>query len=223
MSLPVDTVTVPFPCPPPGASHARSLRQLSYRLRVFDLAVGTLGPARGRRYVDLGAGPLLFAQRARDAGFAVTAVDARPPRLRTLPEGIAFVLQDVCCFPLDGHDVIGIVGLLYHLPLEAQIDLLSRCEGRPTIVDTEVWCADLVARLGLSSPRLAGTAVVAGYSGAVLEETGNVWSSYDNAQSFWLDEPSLLRLFAEAGWSRVTMFEPPYLSIFGQRRWYVLT
>lgn len=222
MVLSAETKDVPFACPPPEALEGTSLQQLSYRLRVFDLVLEELGDPAGRRYVDLGAGPLMFAQRARNRGFAVTAVDARPPWTGAAPEGIEHVLADVRTFPLDGFDVIGIVGLLYHLRLDEQIALLKRCDGRPTIVDTEVWCAELVEEMGLQSPRVRPVDDELGYSGAVLDETGNVWSSVDNPQSFWLDEPGILRVFEEAGWRKVTTMDPPYFSRFGRRRWYLL-
>jgi hypothetical protein len=199
------------------------LRQLSYRLRVFDLVLREIiGPAGGRSFVDLGAGPLLFAQRARNAGFRVTAVDARPPWTGRVPAGIRTVQADVREFDLAGYEVVGIVGLLYHLRLTEQLDLLQRCAGRPTIVDTEVFCPEVVASLHAASPRLRPVGADQGYDGAILVETGDVWSSYGNANSFWPTEASLLAMFARGGWRRVTLLERPYLSRFGRRRWYVL-
>ncbi|RAI00084.1 hypothetical protein DLJ53_20420 [Acuticoccus sediminis] len=222
MALSLESRGVPFACPSPQSLHGKSLFQLSYRLRVFDLILTELGDPAGRRYVDLGAGPLMFAQRARNYGFDVTAVDARPPWTGADPEGVKHVLADIREFPLDGFDVIGIVGLLYHLRLDEQIDLLRRCEGRPTIIDTEVWCPDLVKSLGLESPRVRSVDSESGYSGAMLQETGNLWSSYGNPESFWLDEPSLLRLASACGWQTAITMEPPYFSQFGRRRWYLL-
>jgi hypothetical protein len=214
---------IPYRAPRPDEDDPRALRQLSYRLRVFDLVMrDIIGPGEGRSYVDLGAGPLLFAQRARDAGFRVTAVDARPPWTGRVPNGVATVLADIRRFDLAGYDVIGIVGLLYHLRLPEQLDLLDRCAGRPTIVDTEVYCPDLAAALGLVSPRLRSAETHQGYDGATLAETGDIWSSHGNAESFWPTEASLLAMFAGRGWRRVTALEPPYLSRFGRRRWYVL-
>lgn len=222
MTLAIDTKDAPFRFPPPEVQHRPSLQQLSYRLRVFDLVLDLLGDPAGRSYVDLGAGPLMFSQRARNRGFKVTAVDARPPWTGAEPEGIEHVLADIRTFPLDGFDVIGIVGLLYHLTLDEQIDLLKRCEGRPTIIDTEVWVPELVEAMGLDSPRVWATDDEHGYSGAMLSETGDLWSSYGNPQSFWLDEPSLLRLVEDCGWQKATLVEPPYFSRFGRRRWYLL-
>ena len=222
MTLAIATETVPFPAPPHTELGRPSLRQLGYRLRVFDLILQRLlGAAEGRRFVDLGGGPLLFARRAQEAGFAVTAVDARPPWTGARPEGIAQVRADIRGFDVDGFDVVGIIGLLYHLRLTEQIDLLRRCAGRPAVIDTEIWCAGLVRELGVESPQVR-PAEQLGCSGAVFDETGNVWSSVGNETSFWLDEPSLLRLVEGFGWRRVTLLDPPYFSRFGRRRWYVL-
>lgn len=219
----IEKVPVPFSAPLPSQQQDRSLRALSYRLRVFDLILrDVIGPGNGRSYVDLGAGPLLFAQRARDAGFRVTGVDARPPWTGKVPPGVEAVTADVRRFNLDGYDVIGIVGLLYHLTLEEQIDLLRRCRGRPAIVDTEVYNPEVIREHGLDSARLRPAPERSGLTGAELDETGNVWSSVGNPSSFWADEASLLAMFEAAGWQRVTQMEPPYFSRFGRRRWYVL-
>lgn len=224
MALTVETREVPFVAPPPAKHPKKALQQMSYRLRVLDLVLDALGPAEGRTYADLGAGFLYFSSRAQRHGFAVTAVDARPPwGGKEVPEGIDFVRHDVRTMPLEGFDVVAIVGLLYHLRLGEQIDLLKRCDRRPTIIDTEVWCPDLVAEMGLETPRLRPAAPEAGYTGAVLDETRSLWSSHGNPHSFWLDEPSILRLFEACGWSRVKMMDPPYFSEFGRRRWYLLT
>lgn len=219
----VDYFEIPYRAPCPKEGDPRALRQLAYRLRVFDRVLrDIIGPAGSRSYLDLGAGPLLFARRARDAGFRVTAVDARPPWTGRVPPGIATVLADVRDFDISGYDVIGIVGLLYHLRLAEQLELLKRCAGRPTIFDTEVYCPDPAASPGSGPPRLRPVAAEQGYDGAILSETGDVWSSHGNPESFWPTEASLLTMFARCGWARVTMLEPPYLSRFGRRRWYVL-
>jgi SAM-dependent methyltransferase len=223
MALQIDTVEVPFAIPDPQRQNKATLQHFPYRLRVFDRALGLLGPAAGRRYVDLGAGPLLFSQRARKAGYAVTAVDARPPWLGAMPRDMAYVCADIRSYPLEGFDVIGIVGLLYHLRLAEQIDLLRRCAGRPTIIDTEVWNAAVVREAGSDTRRLHPVADHLGYAGAAFDENAFMWSSVGNPDSFWLDEPSLLRLIEECGWQRAALLEPPYLSAFGRRRWYVLT
>lgn len=212
---------VAFAAPAPGVHDRRSLRMLAYRLRVFDLALRELGPAAGRRYVDLGAGALPFARRAQDAGWRVTAVDARAPWLGGVPAGMAHVRADVRGFDLEGFDAVGIVGLLYHLPLADQVALLRRCGGRPTVIDTEVYSPEAVSA-GPHSARLGPEVVREGWRGGAFAEEGRHWSSAGDAESFWLDEASLLALCAACGWREAVLFGPPYASLFGLRRFLVL-
>ena len=215
--------SVTLRAPLPNESVSNDLRMLSYRLRVFDSILHDLiGEAAGRSYVDLGAGPLPFALRAQKAGFKVTAADARPPWTGRSPDGMTVVQADVRQFDLSDYDVIGIVGLLYHLRLEEQVDLLHRCAARPTIIDTEVYCPELVASLGIASPRLYPIRLEHGIEGAIMTETGDLWSSHGNDESFWPTEATLIDMVRDLGWTRMTMVEPPYLSRFGRRRFYVL-
>jgi hypothetical protein len=212
---------VPFAAQAPGEHDRRSLRMLAYRLRVFDLALAELGPADGRRYVDLGAGALPFARRAQGAGWGVTAVDARTPWLGEVPAGMAHVQADVRGFDLGGFDAVGIVGLLYHLPLADQVALLRRCAGRPTVIDTEVYSPEAVP-VGPHSARLGPAEVREGWRGGAFAEDGRHWSSAGDAESFWLDEASLLALCAACGWGEAVLFGPAYASLFGLRRFLVL-
>lgn len=215
--------TVRLQPPDPHDPDSRGLRMLSYRLRVFDRVLADIvGPANGRSYLDLGAGHLLFARRARDAGFRVTAVDARPPWGDATPTGITIQQADIRDFDTAGFDVIGLVGLLYHLGLDDQVAMLRRCGGRPTVVDTEVWCPEVVAAHGLASSRVRQVQPIAGITGAMLTETDDLWSSYGNRESFWPTEDGLHRMMGGMGWTRLTAIDPPYLSRFGRRRWYVL-
>jgi hypothetical protein len=212
---------VPFAAPVPGAHDRRSLRMLAYRLRVFDLALAELGSAGGRRYVDLGAGALPFARRAQGAGWGVTAVDARAPWLGEVPAGMAHAQEDVRGFDFSGFDAVGIVGLLYHLPLADQVALLRRCAGRPTVIDTEVYSPEAVPA-GAHSARLGPAVVREGWRGGAFAEEGRHWSSAGDAESFWLDEASLLALCGECGWREAVVFGPAYASLFGLRRFLVL-
>lgn len=212
---------VPFAAPAPGAHDRRSLRMLAYRLRVFDLALAELGQACGRRYVDLGAGALPFARRAQGAGWAVTAVDARAPWLGEVSADLAHVQEDVRSFDFAGFDAVGIVGLLYHLPLADQVALLRRCAGRPTVIDTEAYSPEAVPAETYSA-RLGPAVVREGWRGGVFAEEGRHWSSAGDAESFWLDEASLLALCGKCGWGEAVVFGPAYASLFGLRRFMVL-
>ena len=219
MSLPVLSSQPPI---------ERQVQTLSFRLRTFRAILDQLRPkADGDSLVDLGAGPCLFAKLAAKHEFRVTAVDFRPPwnidgsplPLENLA-GIAFVQADACRFDVSGFDVVSIVGLLYHLTLEEQIDLLSRSGGKTVIIDTEVY--DEVAMSELARERIVPPANAMGYEGIDWLETDNVWSSKGNRYSFWHTVPSLLRMFENAGVRNVTMFEPLYRSAHGPRQWYLL-
>lgn len=179
-----------------------------------------LGPGEGRRMLDLGAGPCRFARRARDAGWDVTAVDARTVRLPEDLEGITFIESDVRAFDPAGFDTIAILGLLYHLPIEDQESLLARCAYTRVILETEVHTPGYV-------PRAAepwGHEIVSrnGYAGVMFPEKDTPMASIGNTESFWATEPSLLKMFERCGFRAVDVVEPMHHSMFGTRRFYVL-
>lgn len=217
--------------------HASALGQLPLRLRTFRWLLSEAWPqAKGRRLVDLGAGPGLFARIASRHGFSVTAVDARMPWTAADIEAgrnsgesapvdkddeFVFIqkdLRDVDDLP--GFDVIACIGVLYHLPFADQRELLARCAGRAMVIDTEIYDASRIPES--EAGRFQPVTVDGGYSGAFCREQGQVYSSHGDAFSFWFDQDSILRFFADAGCSRVTMVEPQYFSAFGPRRWFVL-
>lgn len=215
--------------------HSSALGQLPLRLRTFRWLLSEAWPqAKGRRLVDLGAGPGLFARIASRHGFSVTAVDARMPWTAADIEagqgstGPAFKddefdfiqkdLRDVD--DLSGFDVIACIGVIYHLPFADQRDLLARCAGRPMVIDTEIYDASRIPEA--EANRFQPATVAGGYSGALCREQGQVYSSHGDAFSFWFDQDSILRFFADAGFSRITMVEPQYFSAFGPRRWFIL-
>jgi len=101
-------------------------------------------------------------------------------------------------------DIVICSGLLYHLPAHDAWALIRAmhdvCQGM-VVVDTFVALSDRV------SVQLDGTA----YHGHIYGEHGadecpeskarKLWASLDNESSFWFTEPSLLNLFARAGYS----------------------
>jgi SAM-dependent methyltransferase len=106
------------------------------RARIFKQIVGE---GDGRRLLDLGCGPGNFSRSARDLGWKVTAVDGRTTRLEGKDmSGIDFVQADVRDFDVSGFDTITNLGLLYHLPLDAQRDLLERSSYTRVILETQV-------------------------------------------------------------------------------------
>lgn len=193
--------------------------EASNRIRGMTFSA-LIGPGDGRRMLDLGAGPCQFARRARDAGWLVTAVDARTERLPDDLEGITFVEADVRDFDPGGFDTIAILGLLYHLPLDEQERLLERCSYGRVILETQVHTPGFVP----PDAEPWGHAIVSrdGYEGVMFPEGDNPMASIGNPESFWLTEASLLEMFARVGYKSVTMVEPMHYSKYGTRRFYVL-
>jgi hypothetical protein len=173
------------------------------RLRYFDTMLSWFEPGR---LVDLGAGHGQFSLRAVDAGWTVTAVDARTVRFPDDPR-VTWVHQDVRETDLTSYDMVVNLGLLYHLTLEDQISLLDRSAGRPMILDTHVGVA------GEKGYRLTGVVDVDGHEGRLYSEEGiqhDPRSSWGNLASFWPTPATLQRMLAERGWDVYTA--PYYLS-----------
>ncbi|MDQ3729973.1 MAG: class I SAM-dependent methyltransferase [Actinomycetota bacterium] len=179
---------------------------------------------KGERLLDLGAGACIFAQRAVNAGYSVTAVDARAVRRpEELDERINFVEADVRDFePAEEPDVVAVLGLLYHLPLNEQSDLLERFRDRTVILDTQIHDPHLVTDAAAEwATEFVSTDD--GYEGVVFPETDNPMASVGNPESFWHTEDSLFRLVKDCGYENATAIEPVYVSKYGARKFYVLS
>ncbi|MYZ46567.1 methyltransferase domain-containing protein [Propylenella binzhouense] len=220
------------PTRPTAPRPHEALAALAHRLQAFQFLLDRFWPEPGsRRIVDLGAGHGLFAQIAARRGFSVTAVDARPQWTladalsigrkqpsRARPE-VAWIEGDVRSFDTAGFDVVLAIGLTYHLPLQAQRDFLRRTAGQATVIDTEIY--DPSDPDAAACERLRPV-VLDGYDGALCRETGDLWSSIDNEESFWPSHDAMLRMCAGAGRASVIAVGAPYRSRFGWRQWYVL-
>lgn len=155
--------------------------------------------------LDLAAGHGKFSVAAHKLGWKVTAVDARTKRF-PMTRGIEWIESDVREFPIDDrYTCISVLGLLYHLELPDQLDLMRRCAGTPTIVDTHV--------------SLAPDRVIDGYEGHIFDELAgrtpkqHRWSgtaSWRNYESFWATEESLLKMFRDCGFDDVWALTPRY-------------
>ncbi|HEX7473327.1 MAG TPA: methyltransferase domain-containing protein [Candidatus Limnocylindrales bacterium] len=171
------------------------------RLATFRQILGTLPPGR---LLDLGAGHGAFSKIGQELGWTVTAVDARTERM-PMGDGIRWVQADARTFDVSGYDCIALLGLLYHLGLDDQRDLLRRCSGTPTILDTH----------HALSPWLT----VDGWEGGIYQEPGSTpeelasvpTASWGNTDSFWPTRASLLRMLDEAGYRTILALEPPIL------------
>lgn len=175
------------------------------RLALFDQLLA-LVPAG--RCVDLGAGHGKFSRRAADAGWEVTAVDARTERFPRI-RGVEFVQADVRSFDLAGFDLVLCLGLFYHLTLDDQLDLLQRAAGTPVLLDTHVASGVHSAAATLSEPCL----VEAGgepYEGVWYREgpATDPLASWGNEQSFWPTPASLLRLLHAHHYTTVLEADP---------------
>lgn len=173
------------------------------RMRYFDTMLAWFKP---RRVIDLGAGHGAFSIRAADAGWDVTAVDARTVRFPEDPR-ISWVHEDVRESDLSGYDLILNLGLFYHLTLSDQVSLLDRSAGTPMILDTHVGIA------GDTAYSLSDIVTLDGHEGRLYSEEGiqhDPRSSFGNLSSFWPTPDTLLRMLGERGWDVYTA--PYYLS-----------
>ena len=170
------------------------------RLEVFRDVLALFPPGR---LVDLGCGHGMFSVAALEMGWRVTAVDARTQRMPMTP-GIDWVQRDVRAYDVAGFDVIALMGLLYHLELPDQLDLLHRCSQTVTILDTH------------HSNR--PTIVQGGYSGHTFYElpddqadrlADTPTAAWGNLTAFWATQPDLVRMLLDSGFGRVLALVPP--------------
>ena len=150
--------------------------------------------------IDLGSGHGMFAQRAADQGWRVTALDARGDRY---PEDsrIDWRVGDVRDADLGGFDVIACLGLFYHLTIDDQLDLLARASGTPIVLDTHVANEQPVPM------RLSEPVTMHGYTGRLYTEpdqTTNSPASWGNAKSFWPRTRALHRMLDAQGYDVLT-------------------
>lgn len=176
-----------------------------------------LAPLKPGRMLDLGAGKGNFSLSAAEKGWQVTAVDARTvrwpdaeseqdPQMADLIRSVQWVQADVRAFPINrgDFDLICILGLLHHLEVPDQIELVTRCAGTPLVIDTRIAPA-IVDREGE-------------YEGIVIREHGETreerdevpTASWGNPTSFRHTEESLVRLLRNCGFPQVLMMRPPH-------------
>jgi hypothetical protein len=149
--------------------------------------------------IDLGSGHGLFAIAAADAGWRVTALDARGDRF---PEDhrVDWRVGDVRDADLEGYDLIACLGLFYHLTIDDQLDLLARTSGVPMILDTHV-ANDRPSPFTLSEP-----VSQRGYMGRLFHEKdlSRSTASWVNTDSFWPRPRALHRMLGEHGYDVLT-------------------
>lgn len=165
------------------------------RLELFDGLLGMFPPGRA---LDLGAGHGLFSSRAADAGWDMTAVDARTERFPA-DDRVKWIQMDVREVDLEGYDLIFFFGLFYHLTLDDQLALLKKASGTPLIIDTH---------LATSQPTqpLSDPVTVQGYRGRFYSESGwqkRATASWSNERSFWPRPRAFYRMLGEHGYRAV--------------------
>ena len=169
---------------------------LGLRLGWFDRMLGLFPPGS---LIDLGAGHGMFAVAAADAGWRVTALDARGDRF---PEDgrVDWQVGDVRHADLGGYDVVACLGLFYHLTVDDQLDLLKRSSGVPLILDTHV-ANERPSPFTLSEP-----VTLRGFRGRLFHEKDLTRStaSWGNAESFWPRPRALYRMLGEHGYDVLT-------------------
>ena len=166
------------------------------RMHWFSRMLGLFPPAS---LIDLGAGHGMFAQVAADAGWRVTAVDARGDRF---PEDarVEWRVGDVRDPDFGSYDLVACLGLFYHLTVDDQLDLLARVRGRPMILDTHV-ANDRPSPFTLSEP-----VTLRGYGGRLFREDdpGRSTAAWGNTESFWPSTRALHRMLREHGYDVLT-------------------
>ena len=182
-------------------------------------------PARtGARLVDLGAGHEKFSQTARQAGYDVTAVDARPLPEGSNLEGIRFEKADIRGMSLAGQDVILSLGLLCHMSLDDQLALLASVPSDAhLVIDTQVHNPDRFdPEASASKGNFCDTLLtIQGYEGINYPETPKSPANFENDLSFWPTQGGLMQMLADTGFTQAITIGPEYMVRYGARRWIV--
>lgn len=166
-----------------------------------------LSKCQGHTLLDVATGTGMYAVVARDAGFQVTAFDVRQDRVPWSEPNINWKLSTLQEFEYSGYDIILLCGILYHLTLSDQFDLLSKLKAPFIILNThfkidgpQKW--DLGTQF--QSGNLSG---VNYYEGQLAKLSGSLKSAWNNEYSFWHTIPSLEWLFGVFGY-KMTIINP---------------
>ena len=157
------------------------------------------------RLVDLACGNGRYAIAASEMGWDVTAVDARTVRMPMTP-GITWVQQDVRETDVSGFDVVLLMGLLYHMELDDQLDLLRRCSHAVTILDTHHSTAPTHEERGYVGHTFRE--IPEDHPTSLEDSSRAAWG---NTMSFWATQPDLVRMLYDCGFGTVLALVPPTL------------
>lgn len=186
-----------------GAARSEALYGHPMSVERLDIFRSLLEPMKPGRLLDLGCGHGRFSLIARDLGWQVTGVDARTDRMPGTHD-IDWVQSDVRDFAVYGYDCIALLGLLYHLELPAQLDLLRRCAPTSLILDTHV--------------AVKPDAEDGGYKGRMFQEVAEgadlaacTTAAWGNEYSFWASPESLRQMLRDCGYAYSFELQPWYL------------
>jgi 2-polyprenyl-3-methyl-5-hydroxy-6-metoxy-1,4-benzoquinol methylase len=184
------------------------------KYQIFHNLISLFKPGK---MLDLGAGKGNFSLAAAKLGWEVTAVDARTvrwpdpeteedPDHAELIRSIRWVQADVRGFPTRSgeYDLICILGLLHHLEMDDQIELLKRCSDTLTLLDVRI-APEVVIREGPYEGEYKSE------PGETREERDQIpQAAWGNEVSFRHTEESLVRLARDCGYSKVMPMKPPH-------------
>jgi SAM-dependent methyltransferase len=181
-----------------GTSKRDAASQRADRIQWFHQLLGTFPVGK---LIDLGSGHGMFAREAANAGWTVTALDARGDRYPADEPRIDWQVGDVRDVDFADFDVIACLGLFYHLTVDDQLDLLARTKGKPIILDTHVAINRQV------KPQLSEMMTVGGYEGRLYAEPDQAThspASWGNDESFWPRVKELYRMLDLNGYDVLT-------------------
>lgn len=200
-----------------GSGRAHPLPEPDETINRRQIFLSLISPLRAGRILDLGTGPGTFSLAAAGLGWQATAVDARTMRMPKAEAGdrsnraelirkVEWVESDVRSFPIgrDEYDLICIFGLMHHLRIKDQVNLLKRCSHTLTYLSVRV-SPDILDEEGP-------------YEGRYHQEAGDTqkerdqiaFASWGNEYSFLHTEQSLTRLLRDCGYSKVLAMRPPH-------------
>lgn len=188
-------------------------------VRILTRFRSIISTLKSGKMLDLGTGHGKFALEAVELGWDVTAVDARTVRIpdpeseenaerAELIRAVNWIQADVREFEINegDYELICILGLIHHLELEAQIQLLKRCSHTPTLLRARV------------APGIVVTEPP--YEGLYYREPGKTRAHRDllpgvawgNDFSFRHTEESLLRMARDCGYDLTMSARPPHIT-----------